>query len=179
MVAQTPGGAALAHSVGGFRVILRLNATLHRQFCLIPSVRRWRIPERGFDVKWFSCCFFPPLLYQGAYALRRSPRLRFERFYHDRITELLTRQGESAEIRRRSLMVSSASPVAVGLVLATAPQHIPSCIRWPYGQRSGSSISDRLARYCSLRPSCEAKLVPITVTSLGGCPPADLCATSD
>jgi hypothetical protein len=31
------------------------------------------------------------------------------------------------------------------------------------------SESDRLARYCFLRPSCEAKLVPITPTSLWDC----------
>jgi hypothetical protein len=37
-------------------------------------------------------------------------------------------------------MVFSASPVAVVLVLATAPQHIPSCIHWPYGQRPDSPV---------------------------------------
>jgi hypothetical protein len=41
-------------------------------------------------------------------------------------------RGKADELRYRSLMVFSSSPVAVVLFLATAPQVIPSCIRSPY-----------------------------------------------
>ena len=74
-------------------------------------------------------------------------------------------RGTFNKLAGRSLTVFSSSPVAVVLVIATAPQVIPSCIRSPYGKRSGRLASDRLAQYCSLRPSCETELVPITVTS--------------
>jgi len=56
-----------------------IGSTLLWQFCLIRNVRRWRIPERGSVVKWFSRWFLASLFRQGTYGHRRSPELRLVR----------------------------------------------------------------------------------------------------
>jgi hypothetical protein len=115
----------------------------------------------------FSRFFLLHLPWLGTYPLRGSPRLLCEGRLQD---TRVTLPWQIDKLAVRSLKVCSPGPVAVVLVCATAPQVIPSCIRSPYGKRSGRLVTGRLTRYCFLRPSCEAELVPIRVTSLGDRP---------
>jgi hypothetical protein len=110
----------------------------------------------------FSRFFLLGLPRPRTYLLRRSPWLLFERLRHD---SRAVRLRQSDELVGGSFKVYSSGPVAVVLVFATAPQFIPSCIRLPYGKRSGRLVSGCLTPYCSVRPSCETQLVPIRPTS--------------
>jgi len=87
----------------------------------------------GFPVGSFLLC--PG---KGHTLHAEAPGLRFECLHRGALWQPF--RGKAEGFRRRSLMVFSASPVAVVLVLATAPQHIPSCIHWPYGQRPDSPV---------------------------------------
>jgi hypothetical protein len=73
---------------------------------------------------------------------------------------------QNGRTTRRSIAHGLLSgPVAVVLFLATAPQFIPSWHSFALRQALRPPGISRLTRYCSLRPSCETKLVPIRVTS--------------
>ena len=112
----------------------------------------------GFS-RFFSSSF---ALGSGRTLCAEAIGLFFERLHHD-TRVVLPRKVD--ELAGRAFKVCSSGPVAVVLVFATAPQVIPSCIHFPYGKRSGRLVSGNLARYCSVRPSCATKLIPIRVTS--------------
>src|ERR1700722_5425944 len=121
--------------------------------------------SRGFSR--FFRCFFAVFVLLGTYFLRRSRRLHFVSLRRDALGRAFQdpSRNSSVDCSRSCHRVRSQS----FFTLRLHPKSSLRGSRLPYGKRSSGLESGHLTQYCSLRPSCEAKLVPIRVTSHCDC----------